>query len=93
MPNAFADRVGPALELAPGGCHTRANELGPPRGSCIPRLPPTHPALDLGTGPWPLKFGQTTINEAEFEGELDQIRIYDRALTEQEIVQLAGESQ
>ncbi len=53
----------------------------------------THAALDLGTGPWPLKFGQTTINEAEFEGELDQIRIYDRALTEQEIVQLAGESQ
>jgi len=52
-----------------------------------------HAALDLGTGPWPLKFGQTTINEAEFEGELDQIRIYDRAVTEQEILQLAGESQ
>jgi hypothetical protein len=44
-----------------------------------------HLVDNLGTGPWNLKFGASDINSEELDAQLDEIRIWDRELSSQEI--------
>ena len=47
-----------------------------------------HVAANVGSGPWELRIGASDINSAEFDGDLDDVRIYDRALAPSEVAAL-----